>query len=183
MAINNQLPDDLESDQTQSNSPFPTQNVHIVRQGEWLSSIARQHGFLDWLTIWKHENNAQLREKRGSPNILKPGDVIYIPDKEKHQFQGKTGQKSRFKTPPKDVVRMMLIDEDEKPRAGVRWILQFDDGVQKNGATQEDGLIEEKIPDGVTSAKLQFEDENEEISLTFGELDPITTVRGLQSRL
>ena len=37
---------------------------HIVRQGEHLARIARQHGFSDYQTIWDHPENAQLKQKR-----------------------------------------------------------------------------------------------------------------------
>jgi hypothetical protein len=40
--------------------------MHIVRQGGWLSSIAKKHGVADWRTIYNHPENARLRTKRPS---------------------------------------------------------------------------------------------------------------------
>ena len=50
-----------------------------VKQGDSLASIAFDHG-LFWQSVWNHPNNARLKQQRGSPNILKPGDVVFVPD-------------------------------------------------------------------------------------------------------
>ena len=52
--------------------------VHEVKQGECLSSIARRFGFRDWKKIYQHPMNADLRQKRPNPNVLHPGDRIFI---------------------------------------------------------------------------------------------------------
>ena len=54
---------------------------HVVTQGEHLSQIAKRYGFRDSRTVWDHPDNAALRERRPSPNVLLPGDVIQIPAK------------------------------------------------------------------------------------------------------
>src|SRR5215471_3729102 len=54
---------------------------HTVAQGEHLSGIAEKYGFRNYEVIWNHGNNADLKKKRINPNVLYPGDVLYIPDK------------------------------------------------------------------------------------------------------
>lgn len=51
---------------------------HVVKQGDWLSKIASQYGLSDWHVIWKDAHNADLAKHR-DPNILFPGDKIFIP--------------------------------------------------------------------------------------------------------
>ena len=54
---------------------------YIIKQGDYLPKIAQENGFYDYLTIWDHGKNAQLKSKRKNPNVLAPGDELHIPDK------------------------------------------------------------------------------------------------------
>lgn len=54
---------------------------HVVRQGECLSAIAKRYGFASYRIIYDHPDNAELRRARPNPNLLFPGDVIVIPDR------------------------------------------------------------------------------------------------------
>jgi len=68
---------------------------YVVKAGDCVSSVAFERGFF-WETVWNHPKNSELKEKRKDPNILKEGDVLYIPDlrikeesrasESKHQF-------------------------------------------------------------------------------------------------
>jgi hypothetical protein len=55
--------------------------THIVRNGENLTVIANKYRYSEWKTIYNHPQNAEFRRKRPNPNVIVPGDVIYIPDK------------------------------------------------------------------------------------------------------
>ena len=68
---------------------------HIVRDGECAESIAEQYGFLPE-KIWEHKANADLREKRNS-SVLKPGDVITIPDRDAKSVKVATNAKHTFR--------------------------------------------------------------------------------------
>ncbi|MGB9698788.1 MAG: LysM peptidoglycan-binding domain-containing protein [Thermodesulfobacteriota bacterium] len=52
---------------------------YTVKQGDCLSSIGEKYGIF-WEKIWNQPKNDKLKEKRKNPNILYPGDVIFIPD-------------------------------------------------------------------------------------------------------
>jgi len=53
---------------------------YVIRQGDFLSKLAVRFGF-DAKEVWNDPKNADLRQVRKSPNILHPGDILYIPAK------------------------------------------------------------------------------------------------------
>ncbi len=55
--------------------------IHVVQQGECLSSITKCYGFADWRDIYNRPQNAPFRAKRPNPNIIYPKDEVFIPDK------------------------------------------------------------------------------------------------------
>src|SRR5579872_3008995 len=55
---------------------------HVVSEGENLTLIARKYGLSSYRKIWNHPDNGDLREKRGTPDLLCPGDRVYVPDTE-----------------------------------------------------------------------------------------------------
>src|SRR5271165_350062 len=69
--------------------------LHTVVQGECVSSIAGQAGFL-WETIWNHPANSQLKLLRKDPNVLLPGDLLFIPRKTPEKFTRATDMLHRF---------------------------------------------------------------------------------------
>ncbi len=87
-----------------------------VKQGDCISSIATRHG-LFWEKVWNHPKNARLKEQRKDPNILYPGDTLFVPEKEKKEESGATEQKHRFKkkgTPAK--LRLRVMEEEPPPQ-------------------------------------------------------------------
>ena len=51
--------------------------TYVVKAGDWLAKIAREHG-TTVLAIWNHPENAGHRDRRASPDILYPGDILRI---------------------------------------------------------------------------------------------------------
>src|ERR1700761_5488689 len=53
---------------------------HTVQNGDSVESIAYANGFF-WETIWNAPENADLKQRRDSPNVLEPGDVVSVMDR------------------------------------------------------------------------------------------------------
>jgi N-acetylmuramoyl-L-alanine amidase len=157
---------------------------HVVEQGECLSSIAAAHGF-DWKALWDHPNNADLKQKRKDPNILFPGDVVFVPEKKIKQEELPVGARHKFVLKGgSDVLRIKLLDGLDQPQAHLEYELVLD-GNSRMGHTNEDGELSEVIPRTVRSAKLILPgpDGPQEISVRIGTLDPADTISGAQARL
>jgi hypothetical protein len=68
---------------------------YIVQPGDCLHSIASDSG-LSWQKIWNHPENSNLKSLRESPNIIKEGDEIFVPDPEINQVSCATDQNHVF---------------------------------------------------------------------------------------
>jgi hypothetical protein len=159
---------------------------HTVKQGECLPRIARQYGFSDYLTVYNDPGNAALRQKRPNPNVLYPGDVVFIPDKVKKQVSKPTTQVHQFVlTTTVRMLRIVVKGLDGKPMASKPYQLDVE-GNTTTGVIGGDGLIEKAIP---------FDAENGSLTvgrftwpLAIAHLNPVDEadddgVTGIQARL
>jgi len=71
--------------------------LHVVKAGETLATIAERYGFRDWRKLYDHAANAKLRGKRPDPTLIPPGDKVYIPDKIQAPEPAVTDQTHTFK--------------------------------------------------------------------------------------
>ncbi len=161
---------------------------HTIKQGEHLSRIGQQYGFTDYQNIWDHPENKGLRQKRQNPNVLFPGDRLYIPDKEPKEIAGATTQRHRFrvKRPPL-MLRLILEDLYEKPIANATCELRVENTVFPL-TTDHNGQIEQRIPIGAERAALLIKDPETPLNdlvipVKIGHLDPVEEISGQVARL
>lgn len=83
---------DPEPDEEPSPSPVPTPPPghwevvvkYTTRNPPWnstISGMAAHFGISPWTVVWNHPNNASLRGLRGRPELIRPGDRVWIPGK------------------------------------------------------------------------------------------------------
>ena len=154
---------------------------YTVQQGDHLSSIAAKFGFLDYHTIWDHPNNAGLKQKRQNPNVLYPGDSLYIPDKQLKKEARPTGKRHRFKRPgPSLMLRIVVKNVNDEPIANTACKLQVE-GQTYQLTTDGNGKIEQEIPATAQSGNLAIQDWN--LPIKIGYMDPVDELTGWQARL
>jgi len=157
--------------------------VHTVQQGEHLTRIAFLYGFRDYQTIWSHPENTELKAKRNTPNVLLPGDKLFIPDKTSKTEVRPTGQSHRFQVAGQQLkLRIVLRDFDNQPIAGADCILEVE-GQPYNLQTDSKGLIEINIPAGAENGTLKVPDLELEHPIKIGYLDPVEEDSGWEARL
>ena len=155
--------------------------TYTVRQGDSIASIAEQNGFL-WDTIWNHGNNAGLKAERKDPNVLFPGDEVFIPEKGQKQVDKPADARHRFVrkgVPHKLKVKLATADE---ARAGEPYTLVVGDQVL-HGSLDGDGAFEHDVPGDAKTAQLILSGGDEIINLRVGGLDPVGETSGAQQRL
>ncbi|HUI79813.1 MAG TPA: peptidoglycan-binding protein [Bryobacteraceae bacterium] len=160
---------------------------YIVAQGDYLSRIAKNFGFSDYRTIWNHPNNASLKAKR-NPNVLYPGDSLYIPDRQPGEVTRPTDQTHKFQT--KGVpLKLHLVLEDlyERPIANAKCTLLLG-GDTRQVTSDGNGNINEPISPGVHEVTLIIQNGDtpylgDQICIRVGDLDPVEEATGQAARL
>ena len=105
---------------------------YVIRQGDYVAKLAHRHGF-DAAEVWQLPKNETLRRKRGSPDILYPGDILYIPERDQPGQSVRAGGEQRYRVP----------DDDEDVAAAI-------------AAFQHDrGMIITSVADGALLAALK----------------------------
>ncbi len=161
--------------------------IHKVQFGDCMSSIAEQYGFF-WQTLWNLPQNAELKAKRGNPNVLMPNeDSVFVPEKELKTESRSTGQMHKFRVknvPAK--LRIQFMDEG-KPRANVPYTLTIDGKVVSNPGdkTTSNGMVACSISPLAKQGTLVLGsgEDAEEYNLNLGHLNPAKDLSGIKQRL
>jgi hypothetical protein len=169
---------------------------YIVRGGDSMMSIAFDHGVF-YETLWNHSANAALKQKRKNPNVLMPGDVVHVPDKVIKEVSAAQKKRHKFKlkgVPAKLNLRILEESEpnasggsqEDMPRKNVPFNLYVDEVLLTEGNTDADGWVKCAVAPNARTGRLVLEpgtDKETSLVLSFGHLNPIEEVSGVQGRL
>lgn len=161
---------------------------YIVQPGDTLSSIAEANG-LFWRTIWEHAENEALRQKRAHPEILSPGDELFVPERRARTVSIATGRSHVFRRRGVPVqVRFELRTPGGEELTGRRYRLQSGDQI-RSGVSGAGGRIEEWMAPSTRMATLTVWLDDPrfppslEWELQVGDLNPANTLEGARQRL
>jgi N-acetylmuramoyl-L-alanine amidase len=157
---------------------------YTVKQGDCILSIAEDFGLL-WETIWNHPDNAQLKQRRKDPNILFPGDLVSVPEKDLRVESAQTEKLNKFvvKTPQAQV-RLRLLNFKRQPRPNLAYTATVD-GVLSSGRSDGAGYITLTVAPNAREVKLDVTEgsRTDHYTLPLGAIDPIEEITGVQQRL
>ena len=159
---------------------------YTVQDGDTLVGIASEFGFADYRAIYNHARNAFFRQQRPNPNLIFPGDELYIPDRRLDPESVQTDAVHRFVLGmPRKLLVIVLENDADEPIANTSYELTVGSQTYR-GTTDSTGRLEHAIPAtarrGTLCAQLlQWE-------LAIGSLNPIQDtpdagVSGIQARL
>ncbi|MCH9687516.1 MAG: peptidoglycan-binding protein [Deltaproteobacteria bacterium] len=120
--------------------------IHTIRQGECLSSIAKKYGFASWEAIYDHPDNEALRSRRPNPNLVFPGDEVFIPELQQDSVQLSTNSQHRIRvTTPKRTLHLAAETPQRTRLSNAEYRLEVGSKVYE-GTTDGDGRLKEMIP-------------------------------------
>lgn len=155
--------------------------LYTVQEGEHLSKIAKKFGFRSFRAIWSDPNNAALAATRTSPNVLLPGDVIFIPDREPRREEANTGRRHTFFTTNQRLrLRLVVKDPFDTPMKGMSIDVDVDGDVAPL-ITSNDGQVERPIP--IDAERGQISVLGVVVPVRIGHLNPVDHVSGWMARL
>jgi len=157
--------------------------TYTISQGDCLSNVADAHGF-DWKSLWNHPENAALRQKRKDPNVLFPGDLLFIPELGTKTVDKAVEQRHPFVLKNSPVTLKVRLLDGDQPQAGVPYSLEVD-GMLTSGKTDGNGFLTKVIPAGAQNGKIEAGAgaTRDVFQFQFGTVDPIEEESGLRGRL
>lgn len=157
-----------------------------VKDGQSVASLAAEYGLLPE-TIWNAPENSALREQRDSfYDLLDGTDQVFIPDPVPKEEKVPVEKRTTFvrrKIP--EILRICFQDHSGKPRKGMKYLFTID-GEERAGEIGDDGMFEQPVYPGATSATLVLRNERqqeERYEFFLSSLDPATELCGAQQRL
>jgi Putative peptidoglycan binding domain len=167
---------------------------YIAKEGDHVTSIAAAHGFSDYREIWNDPANADLKSKRIDPNVLLPGDRLFIPDLRVAEYMRPTDVCHKFKLTATNLqLRIELQRAFAPPIASNPCPMRIDGEYYATTATDKQGLVAHKIDNTAAQGSLLIRNfvqgirgekpSDRTVKLRIGWLDPIDSISGQQARL
>lgn len=86
---------------------------YLVKKNDSLSKIAKRYGVKNWRTIYNHEKNKEFRESHPNPNLIYPGDRIWVPDSSPNRIAVSRDKKTRVIRVARPAIQKIKLGEDE----------------------------------------------------------------------
>ncbi len=154
---------------------------YVVKQGDYLTKLAHTRGF-STDEVWNHAKNAELKRARKDPNVLRAGDVIFVPDAPKKKLPVSVAAENTYSAKVPKVKVNVAFAEAGEPLAGEKYRLEGlgDDEERK---TDAEGRVAFEAPVHVREVVVFFVERGTRVRVGVGDLDPADTPSGIRMRL
>jgi hypothetical protein len=155
----------------------------VAKEGQSVESIAFEAGHF-WETVWKCDENADLRAARATAHQIVPGDSVFVPDLVSRSEACETNTKHVFRRRGVPSYLRLVIEENGQPQAGLDFVIEID-GVAAKGVTDTDGKIVWPITPNAKTARLRVGSGigARIMTLQLRALQPVSELAGVQARL
>jgi hypothetical protein len=153
----------------------------VIADGEHLSGLAARQGF-DPAAVWNDDRNRDLRAERAHPNVLAPGDVVFVPDAPPAPAALHHQQSNRYRADVPTVWLDLVLGAGGRPFANEAYRIEGA-GDPITGTSDGDGKLSVEVPAHVREVRLIVPGQHSETRLRIGGLDPIDHDGGVASRL
>jgi hypothetical protein len=169
---------------------------YTVRQGDHLTRIAISCGFADWSPVWNAPENADLRSKRTSPDVLMPGDSLYVPDLQTKELSAATDQGHKYILAQKPLnLHIKILDRFNDCLSNTDCDVRIGGDSEKTSTDSGGGLkhpltLQQRL---AGDGSLQFQEplvvsqqnlvRTVQVPLQLGQIDPVVEVSGQLKRL
>ncbi|MCC7374822.1 MAG: LysM peptidoglycan-binding domain-containing protein [Verrucomicrobiales bacterium] len=154
--------------------------IYTVLQGDHIEKIAAKHR-LTFKKIWDHAQNSELRALRKNPNVLQPGDRLFLPDATLRVEDASTNARHRFQAKLPKLWLRLDLKKFFSQNLTVDHCRIYVDSDWHELPIPENGIIEVRIPPKLDEAILEIRDLTYIIKI--GELDPVERPLGQIERL
>jgi len=160
------------------------QGDYVVRDGDSIPSIAKDHGFF-WETLWNDPNNEELKTVRKNPNVLLAGDRVTIREKERKDESLAAEKRHRFRRKGEPAQLNVCLKVAGEPIANTAYKLEIDGEPYPDGTTDAAGNVSVPIPGNAQKATLTVGEGEEASEYVFqiGGTKPVSQLAGVQQRL
>lgn len=159
---------------------------YVVRQGDYFIKLAFVHGF-DAEKVWNDPKNEDLRSVRSDPNILAPGDILYIPAKPKEGLTLVKGTTNRYRSKVPKISLTIVMSQDGVPLKNEPYLLfglDAEGDEPKEGTTDADGKLTLSVPAWTAEVTVVFYQKGHlAFPILIGHMDPIESPSGWRKRL
>jgi hypothetical protein len=154
---------------------------YVIKQGDYLTKLAHTMGF-DGDAVWGDGKNADLKSARKNPDMLRAGDVLYVPDEPKKKLSLTKETENKYVAKIPKVKVSVVLTEDGEPLKDLAYKLEGlgdDDEHQTDG----EGRVTFEAPVHVREVVVHLLKKDLRIRVGVGDLDPADTPSGARMRL
>jgi hypothetical protein len=162
-----------------------------IRKGDYLTKLGHEMGF-DPAYVWSHPKNKDLVDKRKNQEVLKPGDILWVPDEARRRMpvEAETSNAYVARVPKVPLVVTLKLGGKvlKKEPYVLRGMGKLPDGTgarkeEITGETDEEGRIHLTPTVHVREVEITLPRRKKELRLFVAGMSPDNELTGVRMRL